>query len=556
MTVEDPTAMPLPPRPGYGTSIAAAAAALLAVSDGAASPLLAAPPTKAAASAEGAAARPTPERTLWFGVYLGEKRTGRMLRERAGGVTHRGVRDAQWSRMHLRLDLTALGRPVVIDREREAWTTEAGAPLEEYEVSRSPQRTTRVRATYAGRTVTYSADLGDGRIRRGSHSIGPGERFYAADPFTGADGGGVAARQGPAERRVRYRDFNPETLALEDADLALSRRAAADGATDPAAREIVAVGNVAVRAYRQPFKMGETSGVYYEDERGEMLRVDLGPIRILRLPKDRALAPLAGAAEVTEIASYPPDRPIESPRALRAATYLLRGLSAPLATADNEVQTAVVRRTDDGGYEAVVNVRTGPAPEPEAGSVPLARIDRQAHAALLRPSLYVPSDHPTIVALAKRLVGTEEDAGRAAGKLSDHVYLVMTYDPGASYGTYRDAAQILASRRGVCQDYATLLVALCRAAGIPARFCGGLAYADGRFYLHAWVEVWTGRWVALEPTWGAPFADATHIKLSEGEPTDERAGASRLDAFKITVLGTDSGENNAPPPGPEREQVD
>jgi hypothetical protein len=42
----------------------------------------------------------------------------------------------------------------------------------------------------------------------------------------------------------------------------------------------------------------------------------------------------------------------------------------------------------------------------------------------------------------------------------------------------------------------------------------------------------------LEPTWGEPFADATHIKLAEGEPTTDRPAAARLDALKVFVLQT------------------
>jgi Transglutaminase-like enzymes, putative cysteine proteases len=484
-------------------------------------------------------------RILWYGVYLGEKRAGYLVRERAGGLRRDGVENVQWSRMHLRLDLRAQGTAVVTDREREVWTTPGGAPLEEYEVTRTAERTRRVRALYRGRTLTYTVDPGDGKIQRGRLDIGPEERFYAADPFLGRPDTPRAEGQAPTERQVRYRDFNPDTLQLEDASLTLAPRSAARGQADvEALAEVVEVGGEAVRAFRQPFKMGGTAGVSYEDAAGEMLRVDIGPIRIVRLPEERAMAPLEEAVEVTEISSCAPDRPIEAPRRLRGATYRIENLTAPLATGDDDVQTAAVRQAGSGRYEAVVTVRTGPPPAPEAGGVLRTAIPRASFADLLRPSQYVPSDRPEVVALAREIVGSEEDAGKAARKLSDYVHSVMTYDPGVSYGVLRDGAQILKSRRGLCQDYATLLVTLCRAASIPAKHCGGLAYVDGRFYPHAWAEVWTGRWVALEPTWGTPFADATHIKLSEGEPTDDRPTASRLDAFRITVLSTVPGADS------------
>ena len=60
---------------------------------------------------------------------------------------------------------------------------------------------------------------------------------------------------------------------------------------------------------------------------------------------------------------------------------------------------------------------------------------------------------------------------------------------------------------------------------------------------HAWPEVYVGQdargadlWVALEPTWGAPFADATHLKLAEGEITDITNIAADMGNYTIKVL--------------------
>ncbi len=40
----------------------------------------------------------------------------------------------------------------------------------------------------------------------------------------------------------------------------------------------------------------------------------------------------------------------------------------------------------------------------------------------------------------------------------------------------------------------------------------GLAYSGNSFGGHAWVEVWAGKWIELDPTWGTDFVDATHIR--------------------------------------------
>jgi hypothetical protein len=78
------------------------------------------------------------------------------------------------------------------------------------------------------------------------------------------------------------------------------------------------------------------------------------------------------------------------------------------------------------------------------------------------------------------------------------------------------AIEILRNRRGDCNEHATLAVALLRTAGIPARIVIGIALLDGRFYYHAWLEYWDGRWVTADPTWGQHPADIGHLRFVTG----------------------------------------
>jgi transglutaminase-like putative cysteine protease len=66
---------------------------------------------------------------------------------------------------------------------------------------------------------------------------------------------------------------------------------------------------------------------------------------------------------------------------------------------------------------------------------------------------------------------------------------------------------VLAGRRGVCQDFAHLLIALCRSLGLPTRYVSGYLYdadkpPDAILASHAWAEVFLeGRgWLGLDPT--------------------------------------------------------
>ncbi len=85
--------------------------------------------------------------------------------------------------------------------------------------------------------------------------------------------------------------------------------------------------------------------------------------------------------------------------------------------------------------------------------------------------------------------------------------------------------EVLRRKEGDCNEHTALYVSLARAAGVPARIAAGLVYTDqidGRpaFYYHAWPEVYLGGttpWVPLDPTFGQFPADATHLKLVEGD---------------------------------------
>ena len=112
---------------------------------------------------------------------------------------------------------------------------------------------------------------------------------------------------------------------------------------------------------------------------------------------------------------------------------------------------------------------------------------------------YINSDSREIKSTAKTTVGTETDPLVIAEKLYDFVCDNLTYDEervGREEYGYLYASDILRQEKGVCTDYSILYAALCRAAGIPARFVQGvpvlgiLMEGEGQLpYGHAWVEI-------------------------------------------------------------------
>jgi hypothetical protein len=138
-----------------------------------------------------------------------------------------------------------------------------------------------------------------------------------------------------------------------------------------------------------------------------------------------------------------------------------------------------------------------------------------------------------VVELALRIVGDERNPRVMAEKLSGWVLdsLEKTVTSGVP-----SALAVLHSRRGDCNEHAQLFVALVRALGIPARVASGLLYLNGKFYYHAWAEVWLGAWVATDPTFGQFPADAAHLRLVVGGLSRQSELLQLMGNLKIKVL--------------------
>jgi transglutaminase-like putative cysteine protease len=106
--------------------------------------------------------------------------------------------------------------------------------------------------------------------------------------------------------------------------------------------------------------------------------------------------------------------------------------------------------------------------------------------------------------------------------ISAAVHEAMTYDPGST-GVHTLAAEAWAEHRGVCQDYAHLVVGALRHVGLPARYVSGYLHPaeDPQIGVvtsgesHAWVEWWLGEWAAHDPTNSAD-AGERHVMIGTG----------------------------------------
>lgn len=120
----------------------------------------------------------------------------------------------------------------------------------------------------------------------------------------------------------------------------------------------------------------------------------------------------------------------------------------------------------------------------------------------LYPSRYCQSDRLHRLAV-KEFGHLRQGYGRVQA-IRDWVNQRVTFTSNSSTG-YTTAVDTLIDEAGVCRDFAHLMIALCRAVNIPARFVSGIDYgadpALGPTDFHAYVEVYVGhRWYMFDPS--------------------------------------------------------
>lgn len=142
-----------------------------------------------------------------------------------------------------------------------------------------------------------------------------------------------------------------------------------------------------------------------------------------------------------------------------------------------------------------------------------------------RPSRYCPSDEMAATAQAL-FPGASGDGYRTLQRVRDWVHENLEYVPGASAPT-DTAVRTFLTRRGVCRDYAHLLVTLLRGLGVPARLVSVYAPGLSPMDFHAVVEAWDdGRWYVLDATGLA--ARSQFVRIATGADASETAFLTTL----------------------------
>jgi transglutaminase-like putative cysteine protease len=127
----------------------------------------------------------------------------------------------------------------------------------------------------------------------------------------------------------------------------------------------------------------------------------------------------------------------------------------------------------------------------------------------LMPSIHAPIS-PEVEAMSKKQLPSSGSFCDGIKGLCSYIYETFTYMPGVT-DIRTPLSDVLRKRQGVCQDFAHLMIALLRAAGLPARYVSGYIETEsvrgssdlvGATASHAWVEVYlpSGIWFGIDPT--------------------------------------------------------
>lgn len=129
---------------------------------------------------------------------------------------------------------------------------------------------------------------------------------------------------------------------------------------------------------------------------------------------------------------------------------------------------------------------------------------------------HIQADDNTIIRQASQIVAGKEDLKSVVTALYDYVHLISSIKTSK----LTDAVTTLKERRASCNGKSRLLVAFCRALGIPARVVGGIILENTKKRKsHLWVEIWMGKeWVPFDALNGHfAYLPAHYLKMYQGD---------------------------------------
>ncbi|MHB8810950.1 MAG: transglutaminase-like domain-containing protein [Desulfobulbaceae bacterium] len=178
----------------------------------------------------------------------------------------------------------------------------------------------------------------------------------------------------------------------------------------------------------------------------------------------------------------------------------------------------------------LLTVRLDPLPDRAPGPI-VPPCDQEE---FLAASRYIQSDNPEIADLARSIVGKEVDPAVQVRLIAGWVFANLEKRPVIGLP---DALTTLKSKKGDCNEHASLFAALARSISIPAAIATGVTRLNDAMYYHAWNEVWVGgRWYSLDATTNQLPADLFHIRFGRGDLDQQLKIGGLLGKLQIEIL--------------------
>lgn len=193
-----------------------------------------------------------------------------------------------------------------------------------------------------------------------------------------------------------------------------------------------------------------------------------------------------------------------------------------------------VIRPDANGFDLSIPWETA-----RAEAFDLASIERSSAVNFIYESRLI-TFAPEVVSYAAQSFPPGRSILDGARELMGRIKRDFTYDPKATVVS-TPLEEAFRSRRGVCQDFAHIMIAGLRGLGLPAAYVSGYLRTipppgkkrlEGADATHAWVSIWCGRaigWVGLDPT-NDMMVGQDHIIMARGR---DYADVSPIDGVII-----------------------
>jgi len=335
-------------------------------------------------------------------------------------------------------------------------------------------------------------EIGEGRAKR-RESI-----KISGPPVMGS---GMArffrGRQVRVGESFRFPVFDPSTMAQTEVVVKV------------VSREALVISRLKHNALRLEAEMWGQTMTFWIDETGKVLK-ERGFMGLTLVRSSAANAPIGieegGGTDFYELAAVPLKGNLKDADRL---TYLKLRMEGLEHGQFNATALTSGRQKLRAGVLEITREKT---PGKAGYSIPYTGAPSKLKP-FLNPEFNIESDDEVIRKTALDIAGGTRDPITVGRRMMAWVYGNIKKRPVV---TVPSAVEVLKTRVGDCNEHSSLLTALLRAVGIPARICVGLVHSKGRFFYHAWTEMYVGEWITMDATLNQMPADVTHIKLLHG----------------------------------------